>query len=55
MENLDLIFFPGNTSIGLPFKETCNDILIPSVVLPMHPAKVCIYGNLHFVAIKVFC
>ena len=29
--------------------------MIPSVVLPMHPAKVCIYGNLHYVALKLFC
>ena len=36
-------FFVGNTPLGLPFKETFNDILISSVVLPIHPAKVCIY------------
>ena len=38
--------FLGNTPLGFPFKETFNDILISSVVLPIHPAKVCIYGNL---------
>ena len=47
--------FVGNNPLGLPFKETFNDILISSVVLPIHPAKVCIYGNLHFVALKLFC
>ena len=36
-------FFVGNTLLGLPFKETVNDILISSEVLPIHPAKVCIY------------
>ena len=49
------IFVVGNTPLGLPFKETFNDILIYSVVLPIHPAKVCIYGNLHYVALKLFC
>ena len=48
-------FVVGNTPLGLPFKETFNDILISSVVLPIHPAKVCIYGNLHYVALKLFC
>ena len=47
--------FFGNTSFGLTFKETFNDILISSVVLPIHPDKVCIYGNLHYVALKLFC
>ena len=47
--------FVGNTLLGLPFKETFNDILISSVVLPIHQAKVCIYGNLHYVALKLFC
>ena len=46
--------FVGNTPLGLPFKETFNDILI-SVVLPIYPAKICIYGNLHYVALKLFC
>ena len=49
------IFFVGNTPLGLPFKETFNDILISSVVLPIHPTKVCIYGNLHYVGLKLFC
>ena len=48
------IFFVGNTPLGLPFKETF-DILISSVVLHIHPAKVCKYGNLHYVAFKLFC
>ena len=48
-------FFVGNTLLGLPFKETFNDILISSVVLPMHAAKVCIYENLHSVVLKLFC
>ena len=47
--------FVGNTPLGLPFKETFNDILVFSVVLPIHPAKVCIYGNLHYVALKLVC
>ena len=47
-------FFLGNTPLGIPFKETFNDILISSVVLPIHLAKVCIYGNLHYVALKLF-
>ena len=47
--------FVGNTPLGLPFKEIFSDILIFSVVLPMHPAKVCLYGNLHYVALKLFC
>ena len=46
--------FVGNTSLGLPFKETFNDILLSSVVLPIHPVKVCIHGNLHYVALKLF-
>ena len=46
--------FIGNTHLVLPFKEIFNDILISSVVLPIHPAKVCIYGNLHYVALKLF-
>ena len=46
--------FVGNTHLGLPFKETFNDILISSVVLPIHLVKVCIYGNLHYVALKLF-
>ena len=48
-------FFVGQTPLGLPFKETFKDILISSVVLPIHPAKVCIYGNLHYVVLKLFC
>ena len=48
-------YFVGNTPLGLPFKETFNDILVSSVVLPIHLAKVCIYGNLHYVALKSFC
>ena len=36
------IFFVGNTPLGLPFKETFNDILIKSVVLSIHQTKVCI-------------
>ena len=36
-------FLVGNTPLGLPFKETFHNILISSVVLPIHPAKVCIY------------
>ena len=48
-------FFVGNTPLGLPFKETFNEIMISSVVLPIQPAKVCIYGNLHYVALKLFC
>ena len=47
-------FFVGNTPLGLPFQETFRDILKSSVVLPIHMAKVCIYGNLHHVALK-FC
>ena len=47
--------FVGNTPLGLPVTETFTDILISSVVLPIHPAKVCIYGNLHSVALKLFC
>ena len=47
--------FLGNTPLGLPVKETFNDIVISSVVLPIHPAKVCIYGTLHYVALKLFC
>ena len=35
-------FFVGNTPLGLPLKETFN-ILISSVVLPIHSAKVCLY------------
>ena len=46
-------FFVGNTPLVLPFKETFNDILISSV--PIHPAKVCIYGNLRYVTLKFFC
>ena len=46
--------FVGNTPLRFPFKETFNDILISSVVLPIHPTKVCIYGNLHYVALKLF-
>ena len=46
--------FVGNTPLRCPFKETFNGILISSVVLPSHPAKVCIYGNLHYVALKLF-
>ena len=55
MEILIDFFFIGNIPLGLPFKETFNDILIPSVVLPMRPAKVCIHGNLHYVTLKLFC
>ena len=55
MEIFISFFFVGNTPLGLPFKETFNDILISSVVLPIHPAKDCIYGNLHYVAHKLFC
>ena len=47
--------FVGNTPVGLPFKETINGILVSSVVFPIHSAKVCIYGDLHYVALKVFC
>ena len=47
--------FVGNTPLGLPFQETINDSLISFVVLLIHPAKVCIYGNLHYVALKLFC
>ena len=47
-------FFVGNTPLGLSFKETFKDILISSVVLPIHLAKVCIYGNLHYVALNYF-
>ena len=47
--------FVGNTPLGLHFKETFNDILIFSVVLSEHPAKVGIYGNLHYLAFKLFC
>ena len=47
--------FVGNTPLGFPVKETLNVILISSVVLPTHPAKICIYGNLHHVALKLFC
>ena len=46
--------FVGNTLLGLPFKEIYNDILISSMVLLIHSAKVCIYGNLHYVALKLF-
>ena len=35
--------FVGKTPLGLPFKEIFKYILISSVVLPIHPAKVCIY------------
>ena len=38
----------------LPFKERFNDILISSVVLSIHLAKVCIYENLHYVGLKLF-
>ena len=48
-------FFVGNIPFGLPVKETFNIILISSVVLPTHPAKICMYGNLHSVALKLFC
>ena len=47
--------FVGITPLGLSVKETFNDILISSVVLPTHPVKICIYGNLHYVALKLFC
>ena len=47
-------FFVGNTPLGLPFKETFNDILIYFMVLPIHPAKVCLYGSVHYVALKLF-
>ena len=47
--------FVGNTPLGLSVKETFNNILISSVVLPIHLAKVCIYGYLHYVALKLFC
>ena len=47
--------FVGNTPLGLPFKETFSDTFISSVVFPIHLAKVCIYGNLHYVALKLFC
>ena len=47
--------FVGNIPLGLPFKETFNDILLSSVVLPIHPAKVCMYGNLHYVVPILFC
>ena len=46
--------FVGITPFGLPIKEKYNDILISSVVLPTHPVKICIYGNLHYVALKLF-
>ena len=46
-------FSVGNTPLGLPFKETFNGILKISVVLPIHPAKVCIYGNMHYMALKL--
>ena len=55
MKVMILVLFVGSTPLGLPFKETPNDILISSVVLPIHPAKVCIYGNLHYVALNLFC
>ena len=55
MKILISISFAGKSPLGLPFKETFNDILISSVILPMQPAKVCIYGNLHYVALKLFC
>ena len=45
--------FVGNTPLWFPFKETFNDILISSVVFPIHPAKVCIYRNLHYVALEL--
>ena len=48
-------FFVRNTPLGLPFKETFNDILISSVVLSIHQAKDCINGNLHNVTLKLFC
>ena len=31
------------TLLGLPFKETFDDILKSSVILRIQPAKVCIY------------
>ena len=45
-------FFVGNTPLGLPFKETFNDILISSVAI--HPAKVCIFfiTNEYFIVNK---
>ena len=45
----------GNTPLGLPFKKTFNNILISSVVLPIHPAKVCIYRyvNLDYWPLKL--
>ena len=52
---ISIFFFVGNTPLGLHFKETFNDILVSSVVLPIHLAKACIYGNLHYVALKLFC
>ena len=48
-------FFVGNTPLRLPVKETFNVTLISSVVLPTHQAKICMYGNLHYVALKLFC
>ena len=47
-------FFVGNNPLGLPFKETFNEILISSVILSIYPAKVRVYGNLHYVALKLF-
>ena len=54
-KNLISKFFVGTTLLGFPVKETFNDILISSVVLPTHPAKICTYGSLHYVALKLFC
>ena len=51
---ISIFFFVGNTHLGLPFKETINDILISSMVLPIHPTKVCRNGNLHYVALKLY-
>ena len=31
--------FVGNTPLRLPVKEIFNNILVTSVVLPIHPAK----------------
>ena len=47
-------FVFGNTPLGLPFKETFNDILISSVVLSIHTAKVCVHGNLCKLLSKLF-
>ena len=47
-------FFCWKHSLTLLFKETFNDILISSVVLPIHPAKFCIYGKLHYMPLAYF-